>query len=228
MTGLNYKVIGVNEPENPANLVKEHQPDLITVDISMSKHDGWQIIKDLKSNLDTKYIPIIIASIMERREKGLRIGGQDYLVKPLLQENLLDCIERYKNNPLPSNILLIDDNPEDIRAMQAAIQGHDKLQILTAKTGEEGLKLISTLQPDAIILDLNLPDMNGFDLLQKVHNDFRLRHIPVTLLAGIDINDKQESTIKKFNEMILSKPNVKEMNLQKALEESLRNTQSVS
>lgn len=228
LADLNYGIIGINEPENPVMLVKEHLPDLITVDISMSRHDGWQIIKELKSNPDTKYIPIMIVSIMERREKGLRIGGQDYLVKPLLQESLLDCIERYKNIPLPSNILLIDDNPEDIRIMQTAIQGNDRLQILTAKTGEEGLKLISTLQPDAIILDLNLPDMNSFDLLQKVHNDFRLRHIPVTILAGIDINDKQENIIKNFNELILSKPNVKEMNLQKALEESLRNIQSGS
>ncbi len=223
---INIGVVSVNEPENATKLVKENHPDIITVDISMAKHDGWQIIKEMKTDTETKYIPIIISSILERREKGLRIGGEDYLVKPIIQEELMDCIERYKTNPLPQNILLIDDNPEDLRSMQNAIQGNDKLQILTAKSGEEGLKLISTLQPDAVILDLNLPDMDGFDLLQKMHNDFRLRHIPITILAGIDISEKQSAEIHEFNEMVSAKPNVKEKTILKSLEDSLRSSRT--
>ena len=110
--------------------------------------------------------------------------------------------------------------------MQNAIQGNDKLQVLTAKSGEEGLKLISTLQPDAVIMDLNLPDMDGFNLLQKVHNDFRLRHIPITILAGMDISEKQSTEIHEFNEMVFAKPNVKEKTILKSLEDSLRSSRT--
>lgn len=226
LADLNYKVVRVVEPENLIELVKSQDPVMISIDISMTKQDGWKLIKDLKSNPDTKYVPIVISSILERREKGLRIGGQDYLVKPVLQESLHDCIARYKENALPINILLIDDNPEDLRLLQNEIQGNDKLQVLTAKTGAEGLKLISTLQPDAIILDLNLPDMDGFDLLQKVHNDFRLRHIPFTILAGVDLSEKQETRLHEFNNLVLAKPNVKEKSILKVLEETLRVSQS--
>jgi response regulator RpfG family c-di-GMP phosphodiesterase len=122
----------------------------------------------------------------------------------------------------PTNLLLLDNNPESVRKFQNLIRENKKIQLITAKTSEEGLKLMVTLQPDMVILNPQLVDTDLYKLLETILGDFRLRQMNITVLTGSDISEKQALTMSNFNELLFSKQNLEEVPLIKALQNSMR------
>jgi len=104
-----YDVYSLTNPEEVLEIAKKIHPFAVLVDIMMPQKDGWSVVKDLKSDPLTQYIPVIIASIVEEKERGIKLGAADYLVKPFLQEDLVNAIERLNQKGEIKKILLIDD-----------------------------------------------------------------------------------------------------------------------
>lgn len=197
-------------------------PYAVIVDLNSTQFNPWDIVKILKTTKSTKYIPMILIGVLERREKGLRVGAEDFLVKPLIQEEMEDIVTRLESSSRTTNLLLVDDNPENIRKFQNLVKNKKNIQLITSKTGEEGMKLMATLQPDRVVFNPLFNETDIYKLLDTMYTDFRLRNIGITFITGIDITEKQAVTINQFNEMIFQKVNLSDVPLLKALENSIK------
>ena len=227
-----YQVMALTNPKEAVARAKEVCPFAITLDIMMPEKDGWQVMRDLKNDPETRDIPIVVCSIMENQEKGISMGAADYLLKPFLQEDLINAFNRLNRDGLIREVLVIDDDPEDLRLVQKMIedadQGSAKFHVTLAKGGQLGWEEIQNRQPDAIILDLFMPDMNGFAILEQMRSSPTLRHIPVIVLTGADLTPDQHKLLTDFGQGLLSKGYLREKELLVILEEALRKFQPVA
>jgi len=221
-----YQVVPLTDPTKAVERAREVKPFAITLDIMMPERDGWQVIHDLKSDIETHGIPVIICSIVEDEEKGFSLGAADYLVKPFLQEDLTNAIIRLNADGNIHRVLVIDDDPDDLRLVQKMIEDGGDFQALLAESGERGLEMLENMRPDAIILDLFMPGLNGFAVLEKLRSDPKLGSIPVIILTGADLTADQHKQLAEFGKRTLTKGMLRERELITSLEESLRKIKS--
>lgn len=217
-----YQVVALTDPKLAVQKVKEVHPFAVTLDIMMPEKDGWQVMHDLKNNPETRDLPIIVCSILENQEKGFNMGAADYLVKPFLQEDLLNAINRLNQDGTITKVLVIDDTPEDLRLVQKLMEDNPHFQLALAHGGVAGWERIQVDPPDAVILDLFMPDMNGFTILQNLRADEKLRTIPVIILTGADLTPDQHSQLAQFSQGMLAKGYLRQKELLVVLEEALR------
>lgn len=222
-----YQVVAVTDPAQAVARAKEVKPFAITLDIMMPDKDGWQVLRDLKNNPETSDLPIIVCSILENQEKGFSMGAADYLVKPFLQEDMINVLSRLNRNGNIREILVIDDDPEDLRLVQKMLsdQGY---HLTLVEGGIRGWEQIQNSRPDAVILDLFMPDMNGFKILENMRANPALRNTPVIVLTGADLSPEDLQQITDFGQGVLTKGFLREKDLLVMLEEVLRTYHPVS
>lgn len=226
-----FEVIPLTDPALAVQRAQELKPFAITLDVMMPQKDGWQVLAELKQNPETKDIPILICSILQEEEKGYNLGASEYLVKPFLQDDLINAIHRLNKDGSIHEVLVVDDDNDDLRLIQKMLESDQGLHLTTATGGVEALETLLTLTPDVVILDLFMPRMNGFDLLEKFHADARLARIPVIILTGADLDSEQLKQVSEFSQQTISKSSLKESDLLKSIEQALsqiKNQQSVS
>jgi signal transduction histidine kinase/CheY-like chemotaxis protein len=216
-----YQVIAEINPENAVARAKELKPMAITLDIMMPGKDGWQVMRNLKQDAETKDIPILICSILEEEDKGISMGAADYLVKPFAQDDLTKAINRLSSDGQLHEILIIDDDVDDLRLTQKMIENSGNFHVETAENGKDALEILTTSTPDMIILDLFMPGLNGFDLLEILKADPRLNKIPVLILTGADLTPEQQTQLSEFGKHLFTKGIVKENELLEIIKDSL-------
>lgn len=217
-----YQVEAITEPKQAVERVKEIKPFAITLDIMMPEIDGWQILQQLKNDPATREIPIIICSILEDEEKGFNLGAADYLVKPFLQEDLINAINHLNHDGKIHEILVIDDDPEDLRLIQKMLDGCNGYHLTFADGGENGWEMLRSSHPDAVILDLFMPDLDGFTLLGNLRANPQFRELPVIVLTGADLTAEQHAKLTLLGQQMLTKGSLRERELLNTLEVSLR------
>ena len=173
----------------------------------MPSKDVWQVIQEIKSDPETSSIPIIICSIVEDRERAYKLGAVDYLVKPILEDELVAAIENLSLNKDRSvhDILVIDDDPKAFQLIEIALRDKPFYRLSYANGGFKGLELMKTRRPDALILDLIMPDLDGFSILETMQGDPELRKIPVIILTAVDLNTEEREQIEKYKREVLKK-----------------------
>ena len=218
---MGYNVYCLTNPDEAVEVANRIQPFAITVDIMMPQRDGWMVMKDLRENPGTKSIPIIICSILEEKEKGLKMGAADYLVKPFIPEDLVQSIFRLDKKSGSHKILIIDDDMEELRRLEKMLSTKENLKVICANSGQEGLSEIISQTPDVIVMDLFMPSPDGFQLFQILQDDIELKKIPVIFLTGADLTPTQSQQLVDFGQKMFSKGMLKEEELQKALEDAI-------
>jgi signal transduction histidine kinase/CheY-like chemotaxis protein len=217
-----YYVIPLTDSKKVVDQAKEVRPFAITLDIMMPDRDGWQVMCDLKNDPATRDIPIVICSILENQEKGFSMGAADYLVKPFLPDDMLNAIHRINRDGLIQEILVIDDSQDDLRLVKKMLEENNLFRVSLALGGNEGWEAVNASRPDAIILDLFMPDLNGFEILERLRIDPDLRHIPVIVLTGADLTPEQHQQLTEFGQGVIGKGYLREKELLVVLEETLR------
>ncbi len=217
----NYEIIALTDPSRAVEKAIEVQPYAITLDLMMPNINGWDVLHQLKNNPDTKHIPIIICSIQEEEEKGVSLGAADYLVKPFLDSDMVNSLNRLNHDGSIKKVLIIEDNENDQELVQRMLEDTTKYQIFAATTGREGWNIILDNQPDIIILDLFLPDLSGFAILERIRSDEHLFEIPVIILTAADLTADQYAQLREFNNMLISKSFLSKKTLLHKLEETL-------
>ena len=218
---LGYNVYCLTNPDEAVEVATKIRPFAIMVDIMMPQRDGWMVMKDLKEDPKTQNIPIIICSIVEEKEKGLKLGAADYLVKPFIPEDLIQSINRLGKKTGMRKVLVIDDDIEELRLVEKMLTGSENLILISATSGQEGLDEILAQAPDVIVLDLFMPGIDGFTLFEMLQSDSKLKDIPVIFLTGADLTPIQSQLLGEFGQKMLTKGMLKEHELQEALESAL-------
>lgn len=217
-----YKVVALTDPELAVEKAIELKPFAITLDIMMPQKDGWVVMQELKKNEQTRNIPILVCSILEEEEKGFSMGASDYLVKPFASDDLVNAISRLDRDGSIHEVLIIDDDQADLRLAQKIVEEGGNFHASLAPSGEAGIEALKHLTPDIILLDLFMPDLNGFALLDKLKAEPRLSRIPVIILTGADLNSDQQKLLDDYGSQMLNKSNLKEDELLKNLESALQ------
>lgn len=217
-----YQVIGCTDPNQAIERVCQLKPFAITLDIMMPGKDGWTVLAELKNNPETRDFPVIVCSILEEEEKGFSLGAADYLVKPILEEDLLKALSRLNAEGNIQNVLVIDDDPADLRLMDKILKEKSNYQTVLAQGGVEGWDQITHNPPNAVILDLFMPNMDGFSILEKLRTTPSLRDIPVIVVSGVDLSSEQKKQLSDFGQMLLQKGSLNETELLTQLDRALK------
>jgi signal transduction histidine kinase/CheY-like chemotaxis protein len=222
LTPQGFKVVSQTDPSTAIEQVKKIKPFAITLDVMMPGEDGWQVLHDLKLDPQTRNIPVIMCSILEEEEKGFSLGASDFLVKPILQDDLINALNRLDNGGQVSEVLVVDDDPMDLRMVKKMLETNNQFQVTLAQGGDQAWTMISNHKPHAIILDLFMPGMDGFTLLEKIHSEPDLRELPVIVLTGADLTPEQHQQLIDFGQQYFTKSMINEKDLLNYLDMALK------
>jgi PAS domain S-box-containing protein len=216
-----YQVIALPDPSQAVERARQLKPFAITLDIMMPGKDGWSVLAELKNDPGTRDIPIIVCSILEEDEKGFSLGASDYLVKPILEDDLLNALDRLNGEGDIHDVLVIDDDEKDLRLIEKILQQGQYNPIL-AQGGPQGWEILMNRPPQAVILDLFMPDMDGFTILEKLRTTPGLSDIPVIVVSGVELTSEQQKQLAEFGQNLLKKGSLNENDLLSSLDKALK------
>jgi hypothetical protein len=181
-----YRVEYAENGEKGLQLARQLRPDAITLDVMMPGMDGWQVLTKLKSDPELADIPVILLSIVNDRKTGFALGATEYLTKPLDRERLNSILGRISNGRGSRLALVVDDLPENRELLRNALEG-DGWTVEEAGNGLEALERLEHRRPDAILLDLMMPEMDGITFVERLRASERNHSIPVLVVTAKDI-----------------------------------------
>jgi signal transduction histidine kinase/CheY-like chemotaxis protein/HAMP domain-containing protein len=191
-----YSLIGALSGDEGLEIASRVKPDLITLDIMMPKKDGWQVLRELKANPETKDIPVIIHSIIDNRPLALSLGAVDVMMKPTDPKRLLTLVKKhYKSGD--QFILVVDDNLDFALACKDLLK-RDGFNVKIATRGEEAIKILDESIPSLIILDLVMPGMDGFNVIHALRSKEQWTTIPVVVLTGKSLSEEDHKSLDPF------------------------------
>ena len=206
LTEAGYRVEYAADGEDAIAKAAEIKPFAITLDIMLPKKDGWQVLKALKANPDLQSIPVIIVSITEERQLGFGLGAVDHLVKPIDKTALLASLRSLRlqeqNGKIP--ILVVDDDPQAIRLLSTVLEA-ERYDVLKAHGGQEGIDLAIARAPALIILDLAMPEVDGFQVVKCLAEDPVAREIPIVICTAMDLTDEEKDCLNGQIQSVIEK-----------------------
>ncbi|MBL8973813.1 MAG: response regulator, partial [Myxococcales bacterium] len=190
------------------SLAREYKPDAITLDLRLPVLDGWTVLDRLKHDARTRHIPVhlISGSDIDARPRALKQGALAFLQKPVSQEALAEALGAVKGfvERRVKNLLIVEDDDNQRKALVELIGNGD---VVTTAVGsaEESLNLLRTQHFDCMVLDLGLPDMTGFDLINMIKSDEKLRELPIIVYTGKELSQEEETRLKRVTDAIIVK-----------------------
>ena len=187
-------------------LAHDFKPDAIMLDIRLPGIDGWTVLEQLKHDPNTRHIPVHILSVDDAQQRGLQLGAIAYLQKPVSSEALTEALVKIKGfiERRVKNLLVIEDDSRQAQSIRELI-GDGDVQTTVVNTGANALTTLNSHQFDCIVLDLGLPDMSGFDLIEQIKQVPTLSQIPIIVYTGKELTLKQESQLRRLAESIIIK-----------------------
>jgi CheY-like chemotaxis protein len=217
-----YQVVGLTDPTRAKQRALEMKPFAITLDIMMPGYDGWQVLSELKSDAETRTIPVIVCSILEQQERGFSLGAADYVLKPILGDGLVKALDRLNRDRSIREVLIVDDDADSRRLIEKTFQAQREYRLVLAGSGEEGWKAIKQHAPDAVIINLFMPDMDGFTLLEKLRDHAGLRHVPVVVISDRELSADQQQQLTDFGHRLIRKSSLHEKDLLETMQRALQ------
>jgi Na+/proline symporter/signal transduction histidine kinase/CheY-like chemotaxis protein len=199
-----YHVITTDNGETGIELAREVKPIAITLDIMMPGMDGWAVISILKADPEVQDIPIIMTTMIDDRNLGFALGASEYLVKPVQRERLLNIIQQYYTEGCHCHVLVVEDDA-DTREMLTRTLEKEHWHVEQAENGRVGLEKVAEQQPNIILLDLMMPEVDGFSFIFQLRENPAWQEIPVVILSAMEITPEDRQRLNGHVEQILKK-----------------------
>jgi PAS domain S-box-containing protein len=205
LIGDGREVIIAQRGDKALEMAQRERPDLITLDVLLPDTDGFGVLEQLKSNPITRGIPVIVVSILQDRDDGLRLGAVDYITKPIDKEQLVRSVRRVLVRG--GTVLVVDDDKDNLSLMREALRAHN-FGVRTTTRGKRALRVAREVRPALILLDFNLSDMDGYDVLKKLKADPVTQNIPVIMVTGSSVIDdaKRQKVLALGAASFMAKP----------------------
>ena len=175
-------------------MVRTHRPDLVTLDLHMPDVDGWEVLRRLKADPDVSHIPVVIASVAANEGRGRLFGAVDLLTKPIERSDLLRVLWRQLVNQHGRKVLLVDDDPEIHTLLKKGL-AVDDLDVHCVSNGEEALLFLERDTPAAVLLDLRMPVMDGFEFLYRMRESRYHKGLPVIAITVKRLTPAEEAQL---------------------------------
>jgi signal transduction histidine kinase/DNA-binding response OmpR family regulator len=197
----NFKVVTAPTGEEGLKVARELRPDVITLDVLMPGMDGWAVLRSLKSDPELCEIPVIMITMMDDKEMGHTLGAADFLPKPIERDRLVSTLRKFRHKPGDTPVLIVEDDP-DIREMMRRALEQDGWVVLEAENGKVALQKVEEKKPDLILLDLMMPEMDGFEFVTALRKNQAWSAIPVVVVTAKDLTtqdrERLEGHVKKI------------------------------
>ena len=201
-----FKALLAMRGDDALNLAKQYQPTAVSLDVFLPDMLGWNVLSQLKQNPLTRHIPVQIVSLDEDRQHGLARGAFAFVNKPTSREGIDEALSRIKEfaEPRRKRLLIVEDNQVEQMSIRELL-GHDDIEIVNAGTGNEALSALQDSPCDCVVLDLRLPDMSGFEVLERMRADRDLADIPVVVFTGRELSAEEDAQLHTMARSIVVK-----------------------
>ncbi len=191
-----YHVVGVTDPLQGMELARRLHPSVIIADVLMQQANGWEVLRTLKADARTNDIPVVVLSGHEDKDTGFYLGATDYLTKPIHRDTLLLTLDRIVQIDPTAPILIVDDSSADRFLMQSLLT-HADYPVAVVDSGEAALEWLKHEQASLILLDLMMPNMTGFDVLNALQADPKLQSIPVIVVTAKSLDEDERTKLQQ-------------------------------
>ena len=195
-----YRTIAAQTLHQASAAIERVRPAAIILDILLRHEDAWRWLAEIKAAPESHSIPVVVITSVDEERKALALGADLFARKPVDREALIALL----NQATASRVLIIDDDATTRYAMRKLLE-HAKFVVLEAATGEDGLRVAEVGQPRSIVLDLGLPDVNGFSMLDRLKASPTTRDIPVIVATAHDLSDVDRATLESQALVVLTK-----------------------
>jgi CheY-like chemotaxis protein/signal transduction histidine kinase len=201
-----FKTIVALQSKQGLALAQQFKPNAIMLDIYMPEMDGWTVLDRLKHKPDTRHIPVHILSVDERQQRGLQLGAITYLQKPVSPEALTQVLTEIKGfiERQVRNLLIVEDDRVQAQSIIELI-GNGDVYSTAVGTGAEALNILRSHHFDCMVLDLGLPDMSGFELIEQIKQEPKLLKLPIIVYTGKELSRQEETQLRGLAETIIIK-----------------------
>jgi HAMP domain-containing protein/CheY-like chemotaxis protein/signal transduction histidine kinase len=202
----NFKGIVTHRGDSALSLARDYLPSAILLDIDLPDIDGFTVLDRLKRDPNTRHIPVHVMSSLRERERALRQGAISYINKPVGREQLQEEFSRIQKFLMGGKrSLLVVEDDKAVRDSIVHLIGANDLRLVTADDGKSALEALESSHFDCMVLDLTLPDISGFDLLDQIGQNQRLRDLPVVIYTAKDLSRKEVTKLKRCAKTIVMK-----------------------
>ncbi|MBI3734115.1 MAG: response regulator [Chloroflexi bacterium] len=185
-------------------LAKSLRPDVMTLDVLMPEMDGWTVLTALKSDAELAGIPVVMLTIVEDKGKGYALGASDYLTKPVDRDRLAAVLDRYRHNHISPRVLVVEDDASARQLMRHILE-REGWEVVEAENGRAALAKTEEQRPDLILLDLLMPEMDGFELAEALRGHEQWRDIPIVVVTAKDLTAEDRVRLNDYIERIFQK-----------------------
>ncbi|MEA3106051.1 MAG: hypothetical protein QOI88_656 [Gammaproteobacteria bacterium] len=201
-----FRVLVATRGADALALARDYLPTAISLDIFLPDMLGWTVLSQLKQDATTRHIPVQIVTLDEDRHHGLARGAFSFLHKPTTPEGLGGAFARIKGyaSPRRKHLLLVEDDEAERKGV-AELLGHEDIKITAADTGAKALAQLRDDPPDCVVLDLKLPDMSGFEVLERIRDDEALRDVPVVVFTGRQLSADEDARLHTMARSVVVK-----------------------
>jgi PAS domain S-box-containing protein len=209
------RAIAAHSGENALRLARELRPDLITLDLMMPGINGWDLLAQLKADPVLAEIPVVIVSIVAQENRASLLGAIDLLQKPVDRDTLFAVLQRNLGGR-NARILIVEDDP-GARELLGSMLAERAAELRTAANGQEALAILRSFEPDLVITDLLMPEMDGMTFLEVFRSTARFQHVPVVVVTAMDLGADEVERLTRHTAAVLQKGNALESDLRRVL-----------
>ena len=185
-----FNVVAAANGVDGLRLARQVRPAVITLDVLMPGMDGWQVLAALKTDPQLAEIPVVMVTIVDEKNLGYAMGASDYISKPIDRERLVALLNRHRGERLPSPVLIVEDDTSSREVLRRLIQ-KEGCVVYEAENGRVGLERVAQTQPGLILLDLMMPEMDGFEFIRQLRQQDAWRSIPLVVLTAKEISNEE-------------------------------------
>lgn len=198
-----FNIVEASNADEGIKKAEELLPDVVILDILMPDKDGWYVLRELKSKPRTSNIPVVIASGSEERDMAFSLGAVDYFNKPIDKKRFQNRIKELGIEK-HDRVLVVDDNPADIRLVTSILEAAG-IKAIQADSGKKGIELVLKEKPSLIVLDIIMPDLTGFEVIESLRETKDIENIPIIVMTSKDLSEDELDYLRKQTEGIVKK-----------------------
>jgi CheY-like chemotaxis protein len=201
-----FKVLVAARGVDALELAQQFQPSAVSLDVFLPDMLGWTVLNQLKQNPLTRHIPVQIITLDEDRQHALARGAFSFVTKPTTTEGVDGALSRIKEytQTRRKRLLVVEDNPAEQLSIRELL-GHDDIEIVTTATGTQALQMLREQPCDCVVLDLRLPDMSGFEVLECIRGDDTISDVPVVVFTGRELSSEEDARLHTMARSIIVK-----------------------
>jgi signal transduction histidine kinase/CheY-like chemotaxis protein len=200
-----YRLLHARDGAEALAILRKTPPDIVTLDVMMPKVDGWSVLGLMKSDPALDHIPVIMITIVDDRNLGYSLGASEFMTKPIDRARLISLVRRFAGHEPQARVLIVDDDPE-VRDIVRTTLESSGLKTFQAVNGRAALDWLEHHpSPSLILLDLMMPEMDGFEFLEQIRNRDKLIEVPIVVLTAKELTEEERALLAERTLLVLSK-----------------------